>query len=73
MDKPLAVGRALRILAGVVSFAVAFAMGPFGIGGILLILLGISFVVSGIIRNPGCELTALPNLLLPEKKRAHCF
>ncbi len=73
MDKPLPVGRALRILSGVATLAVAFAIGPLELGGILLMVLAVSFIVGGISGNPGCEVTALPNLVLPKKNRAHCF
>ena len=36
-----------------------------------LMLFGLSFLVGGVVGNPGCELTALPNLLLPSNKRLH--
>ena len=72
--RPLLVGRVSRILAGLASLgAVAFVpMDGLGLlGGAALIVLGLSFVVGGIVGNPGCEVTALPNLFLRSEKKVH--
>ncbi len=63
--RPLFFGRIFRIAAGLVwacllsiPFVPAFEY---------------TFVVAGLTANPGCEITALPNLLLPARRRLHCF
>ncbi len=77
LPPPQLFGRALRILAGLACFVGAFLVidlpADVGelVGAAALALLGLSFVVGGLLANPGCELTALPNLVL-EKKR-HFF
>lgn len=71
--KPMPFGKGLRILAGVCALAVAIAVGPSGFWGLLLLLVAASFIVGGLTANPGCEVTALPNLVLPHEKRLHCF
>ena len=74
--RPLAIGRVTRVLFGIGTFAAVFIVGPSAIGTIgtvLAVALGVSFVVGGLIGNPGCEITAVPNLLLPESKRIHCL
>jgi hypothetical protein len=42
-----------------------------GWGVVALLFLGISFLVGGLAGNPGCEVTALPNLVLPRAKQVH--
>jgi len=75
--KPLFVGRALRVFSGLVCFYLAYQVvhPPIDpgqlVGGLILGLLGLSFVVGGLLANPGCEITALPNLFL--KKSRHFF
>jgi hypothetical protein len=66
-------GRALRIVAGACALAAAIIVGPFGLWGLLLFFLAVSFIVGGLMANPGCEITTLPNLLLSAEKRLHCF
>ena len=66
-------GRGLRTVAGACALAAAIIVGPFGFGGLLLFFLAASFIVGGLMANPGCEITALPNLLLSAEKRLHCF
>ena len=71
---PLLFGRLSRVVFGVVSLAVAVALGSGGLGGfgfVALVLLGLSFLVGGLTGNPGCELSSLPNLVLPSDKRVH--
>ena len=71
---PLLFGRLSRVLFGVVTLAVAVALGSGGLGGFgfaALVLLGLSFLVGGLTGNPGCELSSLPNLVLPSDKRVH--
>jgi hypothetical protein len=67
------IGRGLRIVAGACALAAAIIVGPFGVWGLLLFFLAASFIVGGLMANPGCEITALPNLLLSAEKRLHCF
>ena len=38
---------------------------------VALALLGLSFLIGGLLANPGCELTALPNLFLRSDKKVH--
>jgi hypothetical protein len=66
-------GRLLRVVAGVAALAGALAVGLFSFWGIVLLFLGVSFLVGRLVGNPGCEVTALPNLALPKEKRLHCF
>lgn len=73
--KPLIIGRLTRVLFGIGTLAVVGIVGPRELsfwGTFALILLGISFVVGGLLGNPGCEITALPNLFLSKEKRVHC-
>ena len=75
-NRPLAIGRLTRVLFGLGTFIVIFVVGPSALGTtgtVLAAALGVSFVVGGLIGNPGCEITAVPNLLLPESKRIHCL
>ena len=30
------------------------------------------FLIGGLVGNPGCELTAIPNLVLRPEQRVHC-
>lgn len=72
--KPLFLGRASRVLAGVAILATVPLVdfgGAGAIGGVALALLGLSFLVGGLVANPGCEITALLNLLLPRQKRGY--
>lgn len=71
-DKPLLVGRVLRVLSGVAFLGWLFFAPPGEMvwSGVLLFL-GVSFLVGGIMGNPGCEITALPNLFF--RKRLHVF
>ncbi len=73
--RPLFLGRVSRLLAGLGTLAAAFWFvewqGLAILGGLALVLLGLSFLVGGLVGNPGCELTALPNLLLPSDKHVH--
>lgn len=74
--EPLLFGRVSRVFVGLVSLGlVAFVpLDGFGIlGAAALAVLGISFLVGGIVGNPGCEVTALPNLFLPSDKKVHCI
>ena len=72
--KPLFIGRLSRFVAGAITVGIALIMGAAAlgvVGWLALILLGVSFLVGGLIGNPGCEVTALPNLVLPASKRLH--
>ena len=72
---PLFFGRTTRVLFGLGTFLVVAYVGleDLGlVGASLLGILGLSFIIGGIMGNPGCELTALPNLLLPRSRRMHC-
>ena len=73
--KPLLLGRLSRVLFGLGTFAVIVFVGPEELslwGTLALGLLGVSFLVGGLVGNPGCEITALPNLFLSKEKRVHC-
>ncbi len=72
--RPLLFGRVTRVLFGIgtlgaVAFLGAEALGA--LGASILGFLGVSFLVGGLMANPGCEITALANLLLPRRKRVH--
>ena len=74
--KPLFVGRVTRVLFGIASITLVVVIGPSSLtiwGVIALLFLGLSFLVGGIVGNPGCEITAIPNLLLSTKKKIHCL
>lgn len=74
---PLFFGRLTRVLAGLAILYWAAHLWGSSLGDILLSVgvgwLGLSFLVGGLVRNPGCEITALPNLLLPAEKSVHCL
>ena len=73
--EPLFFGRLGRVAAGAVVLYWAVELwGPDSgsvIASILVGLLGLSFLVGGLVGNPGCEITALPNLFFPPEKRYH--
>ena len=72
--KPLWIGRLSRVGAGLATLVAASLSGPSELswlGFTALMLLGLSFVVGGLVGNPGCEITALPNLVLSSDKRLH--
>ena len=74
--KPLVVGRLSRVAAGLGALAAVPFVGFSGvdlIGAVALAVLGLSFLVGGLTGNPGCEITALPNLLRRPEKRFHCI
>lgn len=71
--KPLGFGRASRILFGVAALAWVFT-GTLDVAPAMVVaFLGVSFIVGGLMANPGCEITALPNLVLPREKRLHSW
>jgi hypothetical protein len=73
---PLFFGRLSRVLAGAATLYWAAEVWSADWGDLVLaavlVWLGLSFLAGGLMGNPGCEITALPNLLLPAKKRVHC-
>lgn len=72
--KPLFLGRLSRVIVGAVLLIVILFVEFEGTGiivGVALAVLGLSFLVGGLMANPGCEVTALLNLLLPAKKQVH--
>ena len=72
MEKPQLFGRVLRVVFGVAALASLAFIGSIGLlAEVAIAFLGVSFLVGGLIANPGCEITALPNLLF--RTRAHCF
>lgn len=74
--EPLVIGRVTRVLFGVGTLVLVALVGPSTLtlwGTIGLVALGLSFLVGGLAGNPGCELTAIPNLFLSEKKKCHCL
>ena len=72
-------GRVVRTSIGVLLLALlgwslaGLALGPLELGGTdmfaLLAFFGVSFVLQGMMANPGCEVTAIPNLLLRPFRR----
>lgn len=73
--KPLFFGRIARIIVGIGSFLAVWLIGPQKLtmlGSAALIFLGVSFFIGGITANPGCEITAIPNLFLSDEKQLHC-
>ncbi|HLW80523.1 MAG TPA: hypothetical protein VKS20_00630 [Candidatus Acidoferrales bacterium] len=70
MEKPLFVGRLLRIVLGIGAL-VYLLLNPLSIiWQIILAFIGVSMIVGGIIAHPGCEIWALPSLLF--RSRAQC-
>ena len=72
LHRPLAIGRATRLLFGVALILVALMTGVGTIsllGFLALLILGLSFLIGGLLAIPGCELSALPNLMLPKRYR----
>jgi len=71
---PGPLGRAVRVLFGLGTL---YWMSELGIEGLglagfaALLFLGVSFLLGGVLSNPGCELSAIPNLFLPEKAKVH--
>ncbi len=69
---PLFFGRFLRILSGLALLAWLLISPPAGLlGRVALVFFGLSLVIGGIMAYPGCEITALPNLLL--RRQMHCY
>ncbi len=71
---PLLFGRAVRVVLGVgtLYWTTAEGMDSLGeIGYAALIFLGISFLLGGVLGNPGCEITSLPNMVLPKDRQVH--
>jgi hypothetical protein len=74
--EPLVIGRVTRCLFGLGTLILVAVIGSTTLtfwGTVALVVLGLSFLVGGIVGNPGCELTAIPNLFLSKKKKAHCL
>ncbi len=74
--EPLLIGRLSRIVFGFGAFVLIWiigvdSLGPIGTGA--LVFLGASFFIGGLMTNPGCEITAIPNLFRSEEKRVHCL
>jgi hypothetical protein len=71
-EQPLFFGRLLRILSGLALFAWLAISPPVALfWRSVLVFLGLSLVVGGMKAYPGCEIWALPNLLL--RRRMQCF
>ena len=66
-------GRGLRIVGGACALAAAITVGLFNLRGLLLIFLAASFIVGGLLANPGCEITALPNLFCQWRSGSTAF
>ncbi len=72
--KPLLFGRISRMLFGVGTFVLIWAVGVDTltfIGTVALVFLGASFLIGGLMGNPGCELTAIPNLFRSKENQIH--
>jgi hypothetical protein len=73
--KPLFFGRLTRIIFGIAILGIFAVLGVGKIGVIgtaIIIFLGVSFLLGGLMGNPGCEITAFPNLFRAREKRLHC-
>ncbi len=75
--KPLLFGRITRVVFGAVALYWGVRLWNSDLlsmaASLMVILLGLSFLVGGLMANPGCEVTALVNLVLPAGKRLHSF
>jgi hypothetical protein len=72
--EPLLFGRVSRILFGVGTFILLWVVGVDTltfIGTGALVILGASFLIGGLMGNPGCELTAIPNLFRSKENQIH--
>jgi len=69
--KPLRIGRLTRAAFGTGTLVLSWMAWPALMETTVLVFLGVSFVIGGVAANPGCEITAIPNLLLPERRRLH--
>jgi len=70
--RPLTIGRTTRVVFGAAVILIALVTGVLQIsvlGFLALMALGLSFVIGGLLAIPGCELSALPNLMLPKRYR----
>ena len=70
--RPLKIGRTTRVFFGAAVILIAVVTGVLQIsvlGFLALMALGLSFVIGGLLAIPGCELSALPNLMLPKRYR----
>ena len=70
--RPLKIGRTTRVVFGAAVILIAPVTGVLQIsvlGFLALMALGLSFVIGGLLAIPGCELAALPNLMLPKRYR----
>lgn len=71
---PGPLGKTLRVLFGLGTLYWISDRGieELGLAGFAaLLFLGVSFLLGGLLSNPGCELSAIPNLFLPEKEKVH--
>ena len=71
--EPLLFGRVSRVLfeEGFVLIWAAGVNTLTVIGTGALAFLGASFLIGGLMGNPGCELTAIPNLFRSKENRIH--
>jgi hypothetical protein len=71
-ESPLLFGRILRIVSGLALVAwLAISPPPGRLWQGALLFFGLSLLIGGIMAYPGCEIWALPNLLL--RRRMQCF
>ena len=75
--KPLFFGRLTRVVFGAAALYWGATLWSTDLASVAaslaVIFLGLSFLVGGLMANPGCEITALVNLVLPPEKRLHSF
>jgi hypothetical protein len=75
--KPLFFGRITRVVFGAAALYWGARLWNTDLASVaaslMVILLGLSFLVGGLMANLGCEVTALVNLVLPAEKRVHSF
>lgn len=75
--KPLIIGRVSRIIFGVAVLYYGVKLWHENVSAIIaslaVLLFGLSFLAGGLMANPGCEITALLNVLRAKEKRVHCY
>ena len=72
---PLFFGRLARVIFGIALLGIVAILGVDKvsvIGAAIMIFLGVSMLLGGLMGNPGCEITAIPNLFRAREKRLHC-
>lgn len=69
--QPLFIGRLARVLFGIGTLYFAFTLTLDWVWLAVLIFLGVSFLLGGLMGHPGCEVMVLPNLLVRPENRSY--